>query len=117
MAGWKEIKESVETSAATMQKWGGLASFLLTVTVIVPPWIYLVGDLRAAIGPFAYALADFLFGPVCAASLVMALMQNVTGGVMVKAAVPNPAAGTFQITLNKAPLSPATATVAWFVVN
>ena len=44
-------------------------------------------------------------------------MQNVTGGVMVKAAVPNPGAGTVQITLNKAPLSPATATVAWFVVN
>lgn len=74
MAGWREIKESAETSAATMQKWGGLASFLLTVTFIVPPWIYLVGDLRAAIGPFAYALADFLFGPVCAASLVMALV-------------------------------------------
>jgi hypothetical protein len=74
MAGWREIKESAETSATTMQKWGGLASFLLTVTLIVPPWIYLVGDLRAAIGPFAYALADFLFGPACAASLVMALV-------------------------------------------
>ncbi len=56
-------------------------------------------------------------GGLTSASLVMALMQNVTGGVMVKAAVPNPGAGTFQITLNKAPLSPATATVAWFVVN
>lgn len=58
----------------TMQKWGGLASFLLAVAFIVPPWIYLVGDLRAATGPFVYALADFLFGPVCAASLVMALV-------------------------------------------
>src|SRR5262245_50234412 len=57
MAGWREIKESAETSVTTMQKWGSLFSFLLTVTFIVPPWIYLVGDLRAAIGPFAYALA------------------------------------------------------------
>jgi hypothetical protein len=30
--------------------------------------------LRAAIGPFAYALADFLFGPVGAASLVMTVV-------------------------------------------
>ena len=44
-------------------------------------------------------------------------MQNVTGGVMVQAAVPNPGAGTFQVVLNKAPKSLATATVAWFVVN
>jgi hypothetical protein len=56
-------------------------------------------------------------GGLSASALVLALMQNVTGGVMVKAAVPNPGAGTVQITLNKAPLSPATATVAWFVVN
>ena len=73
MAGWREIKEPAETSATTMWKWAGLSSFLLTLTFIVPPWIYLVGDLRAAIGPFAYALADFLYGPVWAASLVTAV--------------------------------------------
>ena len=56
-------------------------------------------------------------GGLTSASLVMALMQNVAGGVVVKAAIPNPSAGTFQIVLNKAPLSPATAKVAWFVVN
>jgi hypothetical protein len=56
-------------------------------------------------------------GGLTASSLVLAVMQNVAGGVMVKAAVPNPGAGTFQIVLNKAPLAPATATVAWFVVN
>jgi hypothetical protein len=56
-------------------------------------------------------------GGLSTAALVLALMQNVAGGVMVKAAVPDSAAGTFQIVLNKAPLSPATATVAWFVVN
>ena len=56
-----------------MQKWGGLASFLLAVAFIVPSWIYLTGDLRAANGPLAYDLADFLYGPVWAASLVMAV--------------------------------------------
>jgi uncharacterized membrane protein YwaF len=61
------------TSAVTIQKWGGLASFLMAVAFIVAPLIYLVGDLRDAIGPFAYALADFLYGPVWAASLVMAV--------------------------------------------
>ena len=32
--------------ARTTQRWGGLASFLLAVTFIVPPLIYLVGDLQ-----------------------------------------------------------------------
>jgi hypothetical protein len=58
----------------TLQKWGGLASFLLAVAFIVPPLIYLVGDLRTAIGPLAYSLADFLYGPVWAASLVTAVL-------------------------------------------
>jgi hypothetical protein len=58
-------------SAATLQKWGGFASFLMAVTFIVPSLIYLVGNLRDAMGPSAYALADFLYGPVWAASLVM----------------------------------------------
>jgi hypothetical protein len=87
MAGWREIKESAESngnvrvprdanvsaSAATMQKWGGLASFLMAVASIVPSWIYLTGNLREAIGPFVYALADFLYGPVWAVSLVAAV--------------------------------------------
>lgn len=58
------------SSALTTQKWGGLASFLLAVAFIVAPLIYLFGDLRDAIGRFGYALADFLYGPVWAASLV-----------------------------------------------
>lgn len=74
MASWSNIKESPAHPSPTMQKWGGLASFLLAVTFIVPPWIYLVGDLRAIAGPFVYALADFLFGPVCAACLVLAFV-------------------------------------------
>jgi hypothetical protein len=56
-------------------------------------------------------------GGLSSSALVLAIMQNVTGGVMVKAAVPSPGTGTFQIVLNKAPASPATAIVAWFVVN
>lgn len=59
--------------AMTIQKWGALASFLLAVAFIVPRLIYLVGDGRTATGPFAYDLADFLYGPVWAASLVMAV--------------------------------------------
>jgi hypothetical protein len=47
-----------------------ISSILLVVAFIVAPMIYLVGNLRDAMGPFAYALADFLYGPVWAASLV-----------------------------------------------
>jgi hypothetical protein len=61
------------TSATTTQRWGGLASFLLAVAFVVPAGIYLTGNLRAANGPLAYDLADFLYGPVWAASLVMAV--------------------------------------------
>jgi hypothetical protein len=65
------LNPSARTTAVTNQKWGGLASFLLAVTFIVPQFIYLVGNLRSAYGPFAYSLADLLAGPVWAASLVM----------------------------------------------
>lgn len=41
--------------------------------MIIAPIIYLVGDLRAALGPLAYMIADFLYGPVWAASLVAAV--------------------------------------------
>ncbi len=60
----------VRTSAVAIQKWGGLASFLLAAAFIVPAFIYLTGNLRKANGPLTYALADFLYGPVWAASLV-----------------------------------------------
>lgn len=62
------------TVALTIQKWGGLASFLMAVAFIVPGFIYLTGNLREASGPLAYALADFLYGPVWAASLVTAVL-------------------------------------------
>lgn len=54
----------------TIQKWGGLAAFLLAIVFIIPSLIYLVGDLRQPLGPFGYDLADFLYGPIWAASLV-----------------------------------------------
>ncbi|MCL4299281.1 MAG: hypothetical protein KJ077_26335 [Anaerolineae bacterium] len=57
----------------TTQKWGGIASFLLVPAFIVPSLIYLTGNLRDASGPLAYDLADFLYGPVWAASLVTAV--------------------------------------------
>ncbi len=45
----------------------------MKVAFIVAPLIYLLGDLRNALGPLTYALADFLYGPVWAASLVTAV--------------------------------------------
>jgi hypothetical protein len=57
----------------TTQKLGGLASFLLAPAFIVPSLIYLTGNLRDATGPLTYDLADFLYGPVWAASLVTAV--------------------------------------------
>jgi hypothetical protein len=47
-----------------------ISSILLAVAFIVAPAIYLFGNLRDSMGPFAYAVADFLYGPVWAASLV-----------------------------------------------
>jgi len=47
-----------------------ISSILLAVAFIVAPAIYLFGNLRDTFGPFTYNLADFLYGPVWAASLV-----------------------------------------------
>lgn len=47
-----------------------LSAILLAVAFIVAPMIYLVGNLRDAFGPFSYGVADFLYGPVWAASMV-----------------------------------------------
>ena len=54
----------------TTNKWGALASFLLAISFLVAPLIYLMGNLRDAMGIFAYDLADFLYGPVLSASLI-----------------------------------------------
>ena len=47
-----------------------LSSILLAVTFIIAPLIYFTGNLRDAMGPISYDLADFLYGPVWGASLV-----------------------------------------------
>lgn len=54
----------------TTQKWGSLASFSLAISFLVAPIIYLMGNLRDAMGVFAYDVADFLYGPVISASLI-----------------------------------------------
>lgn len=69
----KTIFTAPAEANATMQKWGGVASFLLAPAFIVPSLIYLTGNLRDATGPLAYDLADFLYGPVWAASLITAV--------------------------------------------
>ncbi len=64
----------------TINKWGGLASFLLTVSFIVAPFIYLTGNLREPIGIFTYDLADFLYGPVisvCLITMTYALREHI----------------------------------------
>ena len=54
----------------TISKWAGVASFLLAVSFVVAPSIYLTGNLRDTVGVFTYNLADFLYGPVISASLI-----------------------------------------------
>jgi hypothetical protein len=66
--------------------------------------------------PSGTKAVDVAVSGLTAASLVIATVQN-KGAVWVASAVPDVAGGKFTINLNKAPKSPATATVAWFVVN
>lgn len=63
---------NARTSAVTIQKWGGLASFLLAATFVIAPGLYLFGP-AGPTGMSIYDLADFLYGPVWATSLVMAI--------------------------------------------
>lgn len=49
---------------------GALAAFLLAFSSIAASLIYLTGNLRSYLGPLGYSLADFLYGPVWATSLV-----------------------------------------------
>ena len=60
-------------AAVPIQKWGGIASFLLAAAFVASSLIYLTGNLRDAMGSFTYSLADFLYGPVWAASLITAV--------------------------------------------
>jgi len=67
------MKNILANPSSAAMKWGGFASLLLAVTFIVAPLIYFTGNLRDAMGPLSYDLADFLYGPVWAASLVTAV--------------------------------------------
>jgi hypothetical protein len=62
--------DSMKSTLAYPRATALISAILLAVAFIVAPLIYLVGNLRDAMGPFSYALADFLYGPVWAASLV-----------------------------------------------
>lgn len=53
-----------------LQKWAGIACFLLIVAYLVAQYVYLMGNLAKPLGPLFYALADFLYGPLWAACLV-----------------------------------------------
>lgn len=67
----------------TINKWGGLASFLIAVSFVAAPWIYLTGNLEDALGVFTYDLADFLYGPILSASLITvfyALREHIGAG-------------------------------------
>jgi len=57
----------------TINKWGGLVSFFIAGSFVVAPLIYLTGNLRDSIGVFTYDLADFLYGPVVSASLIIVI--------------------------------------------
>lgn len=67
---WALIKGDMMKTSANLRYTALISSILFAVAFIVAPSIYLVGNLRHAMGPFAYNLADFLYGPVWAASLV-----------------------------------------------
>jgi hypothetical protein len=73
-----------KTKPATMnlQRWGGLAAFVLAGSLIAANAIYLTGNLRHAFGAVSYDLADLLYGPVWAASFVTfvaALREQLAG--------------------------------------
>ena len=55
---------------SAIQKWGGIASFLIVLSFVPASWFYLTGKINDPIGRLAYDLADFLFGPVMSTSLI-----------------------------------------------
>ena len=62
--------DSMKNTLAYPRSTALISAILLAVAFIVAPLIYLVGNLRDALGPLSYDVADFLYGPVWAASLV-----------------------------------------------
>jgi hypothetical protein len=64
---------STTEAGPTLQRWGAIASFLMAAALVAATLIYLMGNLRDALGAFSYSVADFLYGPVWFASLLMAV--------------------------------------------
>lgn len=71
-----KVPDDTVTAFAEMplQKWGALGSLLLATAFLAAPLIYLTGELHSPMGPLAYTLADFLYGPAWAAGLVTAVV-------------------------------------------
>lgn len=75
MANFTDQSDMDASTSRKIQRWGGFASFLLAASFIIAPLIYLTGNLRDALGPLSYDLADFMFGPLWAASLVISILS------------------------------------------
>lgn len=58
-------------STTSLQKWTGLVCLLMAGAIIVAHYFYLTGTLDSKWGSFTYSLADFLYGTVWSAGLVM----------------------------------------------
>lgn len=74
MSNHSNFKTNAETPPMRTQKWGGLASIVLAAALIAAPLIYLTGNLRDAFGAITYFFADFLYGPLWAASFITAFL-------------------------------------------
>jgi hypothetical protein len=68
------LKQGLSKPKPNLQKWGGVAAFTLLAASLVSGMIYLTGNLREALGPLSYSLADFFYGPVWGASLVVVVL-------------------------------------------
>lgn len=56
---------------AAVVRWAAVAAFVMAVALTAASFIHLTGNLRTALGPVAYDVADFLYGPLWGAALVV----------------------------------------------
>ena len=64
---------NLKSTDARIQKGGAIASFLIPAAFIASSLIYLTGNLGDPMGLFVYSIADFLYGPIWAVSLITAV--------------------------------------------
>jgi hypothetical protein len=62
--------DSMKNTLAYPRSAALISAILLAVAFIVAPLIYFTGNLRDTLGPLSYDVADFLYGPVWAASMI-----------------------------------------------